>query len=79
MIYCYIDESGNPSPKDGEPFYVAMIVVLSLREVERIQRAIKMFRLKNNIAQEYEFHYSRNASKRRKLFLGFIVENIGKY
>ena len=79
MIYCYIDESGNPSPKDGEPFYVAMVVVLSLGEVERIQCAIKMFRLKNNIAQEYEFHYSRNASKRRKLFLEFIVENIGKY
>ena len=79
MIYCFIDESGNPSNKNSEPFYVAMVILASLDKVNEIKGKIRELKKRNNIPQDYEFHYSRNASRKRDLFLKFIDKNIEKY
>lgn len=79
MIYCFIDESGNPSAKNSEPFYVAMVILASLDKVNEIKGKIRELKKRNNIPQDYEFHYSRNASRKRGLFLRFIAKNIEKY
>ena len=79
MIYCYIDESGSPSRKNEEPFFVAMAIFRASEEVEDFKYKMEKFRLKNNISRDYEFHYSRNASKRRNMFLDFISKNIENY
>ena len=79
MIYCYIDESGSPSLKNEEPFFVAMVIFKTSEEAEEFKCKMREFRLRNNISQDYEFHYSRNASKRRNLFLDFISRNIENY
>lgn len=52
---------------------------MSAEEAEKVKNKIREFRSKNNISLDYEFHYSRNASKRRNLFLDFIAKNIKRY
>lgn len=79
MIYCFIDESGNPSTKNSEPFYVAMVFIASLDKVNEIKEKIRELKKRNNIPQDYEFHYSRNSLRKRDLFLGFIAKNIEKF
>lgn len=79
MKYCYIDESGNPSPKNNKPFIVGMVVLESLEEVEMIQEKIKQLKEENGIARDYEFHFSRNASSKKDIFILFIEKNIKSY
>ena len=76
MKYCFIDESGNPSLNSPKPFVVAMVIFASLEEAEKYNDKIKDFRRINNIARDYEFHYSRNAAKNRDKFIIFIRDGI---
>ena len=69
MIYCYIDESGTASRKDKRPFIVAMAMFGSLDEVNGMIEKIRKFKLRNNIPQDFEFHYSRNAKTKKDMFV----------
>jgi len=75
MKYCYIDESGNPKIKDARPFIVGMVVFDSLDAVDEAIREIEAFRRRNNIANDYEFHFSRNSSKNKNRYRKFIEKS----
>lgn len=79
MKYCYIDESGNPSPKNKKPFIVAMVVIDSMEDVLTIEEKLEELKRANGITRDYEFHYSRNTAKRRNIFIDFIAHNIKKF
>lgn len=38
MKYCFVDESGNPSPKNRSPFVVALVILDSIEEVSILER-----------------------------------------
>lgn len=76
MIYCYIDESGTASRNDKRPFIVAMVIFGSLDEVNKMIEKIRAFKLKNNIPQDFEFHYSRNAKTKKDKFASFVRKEV---
>lgn len=79
MQYCFIDESGNPSLRDKKPFIVAVVILDSLSKVEQMKQMIMEFKRQNNIPQDYEFHYSRNAKTKKNLFMLFVERHFKKY
>ena len=79
MKYYFIDESGTVSLRDKRPFVVAMVIFDSLDKVYGMQEKIRRFRERNNIPQDYEFHYSRNAKVKKEKFTGFIKREVEKY
>ena len=79
MIYCYIDESGTASRKDKRPFIVAMAMFGSLDEVNKMIEKIRKFKLRNNIPQDFEFHYSRNAKTKKDKFVRFVRREVKDY
>lgn len=79
MIYCYIDESGTASRKDKRPFIVAMAMFDSLDEVNKMIEKIRKFKLRNNIPQDFEFHYSRNAKTKKGKFVRFVRREVKDY
>lgn len=79
MIYCYIDESGTASRKDKRPFIVAMAMFGSLDEVNKMIEKIRKFKLRNNIPQDFEFHYSRNAKTKKDKFARFVRREVKDY
>lgn len=79
MKYCFIDESGTASRKDKRPFIVALVIFDSIEEVYMMQEKIGNFRAKNNIAKDYEFHYSRNTKTKKEKFIVFIRKNVKQY
>lgn len=79
MIYCYIDESGAASRKDKRPFIVAMAIFGSLDEVNEMIEKIRVFKLKNNIPQDFEFHYSRNAKTKKDKFVKFVKKEVKEF
>lgn len=79
MKYCFVDESGNPSPKNRSPFVVALVILDSIEEVSILEKKIIDLKIKNRIPMEYEFHFSRNALPRKNLFLDFIKKNVHDY
>lgn len=79
MIYCYIDESGTASRKDKRPFIVAMAMFGSLDEVNEMIEKIRKFKLRNNIPQDFEFHYSRNAKTKKDKFVRFVRREVRSY
>lgn len=79
MQYCFIDESGNPSLRDKKPFIVAVVILDSLSKVEQMKQIIMEFKRQNNIPQDYEFHYSRNAKTKKNLFMLFVERHFKKY
>ena len=76
MIYCYIDESGTASRKDKRPFIVAMAMFESLEEVNVMIEKVRRFKLRNNIPQDFEFHYSRNAKTKKDKFVRFVKREV---
>ncbi len=74
-----MDESGNPSLRDKKPFIVAVVILDSLPKVEQMKRTIMEFKRQNNIPQDYEFHYSRNAKTKKNLFTTFVERYFKKY
>ncbi|MDO4730099.1 MAG: DUF3800 domain-containing protein [Candidatus Saccharibacteria bacterium] len=79
MIYCYIDESGTASRKDKRPFIVAMAMFGSLDEVNEMIEKIRKFKLRNNIPQDFEFHYSRNAKTKKDKFVRFVRREVKEF
>lgn len=72
MKYCFIDESGVASHRDGRLFIVAIVIFDTLDEANSMREKICDLKLRNNIPQDYEFHYSRNAKTKKELFVNFL-------
>ena len=67
MKYCFIDESGVASCRDGRLFIVTIVIFDTLDEANSMREKIRDLKLRNNIPQDYEFHYSRNAKTKKEL------------
>lgn len=72
MKYCFIDESGVAGRRDGRLFIVTIVIFDTLDEANSMREKIRDLKLRNNIPQDYEFHYSRNAKTKKELFVDFL-------
>jgi hypothetical protein len=53
-----------------------MVIFGSLDEVNGMIKKIRDFKLKNNIPQDFEFHYSRNAKTKKDKFARFVKREV---
>ena len=56
-----------------------MAMFSSLDEVNKMIEKIRKFKLRNNIPQDFEFHYSRNAKTKKDKFVRFVRREVNDY
>ena len=56
-----------------------MAMFSSLDEVNKMIEKIRKFKLRNNIPQDFEFHYSRNAKTKKDKFVRFVRREVKDY